>query len=155
MKFWAGFQGLFQAKGKRGRIKITKFRQHHIQGAKKRMATLTYLSIIWGSFLSWHTVKYLRLYLLIIFFAKDFILSWFYSWKSKIFWDIAVLVFWKSCKHWGKIDKLFQSGPMLLVDQNISNLAHFKEKCVKKYHFRVVSLSDQKLGHYNYKFSTP
>ena len=117
------------------------------------MATLTYLSIIWGSFLSWHTVKYLRLYLLIISFAKDFILSWFYSWKSKIFWDIAVLVFWKSCKHWGKIDKLFQSGPMLLVDQNISNLAHFKEKCVKKYHFRVVSLSDQKLGHYNYKFS--
>ena len=51
-------------------------------------------------------------------------------------------------------DKPFQSGSLLLVDQNIGNVAHFNKKIPKKPHFIPVSPSGPKLCHYNYKFST-
>ena len=51
-------------------------------------------------------------------------------------------------------DKPFQSGSLLLVDKNISKVAHFNKRFPKKPHFIPVSPSGQKLCHYNYKFST-
>ena len=51
-------------------------------------------------------------------------------------------------------DKPFQSGSLLLGDQNIGNVAHFNKKIPKKPHFIPVSPSGQKLCHYNYEFST-
>ena len=38
-----------------------------IQGVKKKMDTLTYYSMLGGSFFSWNLVEYLKLYILIIF----------------------------------------------------------------------------------------
>ena len=51
-------------------------------------------------------------------------------------------------------DNPFQSRSLLLVDQNIGNVAQFNKKILKKPHFISVSPSGQKLGHYNYEFST-
>ena len=45
-------------------------------------------------------------------------------------------------------DKPFQSGSLLLVDKNISKVAHFNKRFKKNPHFIPVSPSGQKLWHY-------
>ena len=71
--------------------------------------------------------------------------------KLRKLWLKAVLVIGNGVV----TDETFQSGSLLLVYQNISTVAHFKDEFPRETYSSAVNPSSQKLVHLKYKFSTP
>ena len=62
-----------------------------VKGAKKRMATITYYSMLGSLLISWHTIRFPRINFQIIF-GKGFYSKLILPIKLTIFWFLAVLV---------------------------------------------------------------